>query len=170
MKKENLPLLIGLLIPLLMIIFVMVSVYVPTLLTQPKCNFVYASGGDYYILGSYAVQSGKLIKNEVKYPDKYPERTPIEPKLYICDVVSNTTREISFEEAQRLNLSSAQKSPDGFEISSGSEDYSIFSLFFQRGGYYGDKYIRGHGIAKRLNLHKEDGYWYHNYRFIGWVI
>lgn len=171
MKKENLPLVIGLLIPLLMIVFVMISVYVPALLTQPKYNFVYGAGGDYYVLESYAVQNGTLIKKEVKYPPKHIEPPVIEPKLYVYDVVNNTVKEISFDEAQKLNLSSARMSPDGFEISSGSEDYSIFSLFFSRGDYYGAKYIRGHGISKRLNMFREDRSWsYINFRFIGWVV
>lgn len=173
MKKNNIPLIIGILIPVLMIVFVWVSIYLPTLFTQPKYNFIYASGGDYYQLKSYAVENSKLVKNEVKYPSDYHSPTPmskLEPKLYIYDVEKNISREISFTEAQKLNLSSTNISPDGFEIVSGSHEYSIFSLFFSRGDFYGERYIRGHGLTKRLNLTKGDGYWYYDISFIGWII
>lgn len=137
MKKNNIPLVLGMFIPLLMIIFVAVSIYVPALLTQPKYNFIYATGGDYYQLESYAVKNAKLVKNEIKYPPNYNTAyTPIpqkESKLYIHDVERNISREIFFEEAQKFNLNPASISPDGFEVVSGSHDYSIFSLFFPGG-------------------------------------
>lgn len=173
MKKNNIPLILGMLIPVFMIIFVAVSIYLPALFTQPKYDFLYAAGGDYYLLNSYAVQNSKLIKNEVNYPANYLNSSGLpkaEPKLYVYDMAKNVSREVSFEEAQRLKLNSENISPDGFEVVSGTEDFSIFSIFFSRGDFYGAKYIRGHGISKRLNLHKENDYWYHNIRFIGWLI
>jgi len=171
MKKENIPLLLGLLIPVVLILFVGVSIYVPTLLTQPKYNFIYAAGGDYYLLDSFAVQNNKVIKRDINYPPNYStQRLPVEPRLFLCNVRANTSIEISFEEAQKLRLSSDLTSPDGFQVSSGSDNYSIFSLFTSRASIYGEKYIRGHGISKRLNLRTEDAAWYRNFRFIGWVI
>lgn len=171
MKKENIPLLLGLFIPVVLIFFVGVSIYVPTLLTQPKYNFIYVAGGDYYLLDGFAVQNNKVIKRDINYPPNYStQRPPIEPKLFLCNVRTNTSTEVSFEEAQKLRLSSDPMSPDGFEVSSGSDNYSIFSLLTSRSSIYGEKYIRGHGISKRLNLRTEEAVWYHNFRFMGWVM
>lgn len=175
MKNNNISLIIGISIPILMIVFVGVSIYLPAMLTHPKCSFLYGTGSDYYQLNSYDVQNGKLLKNEVQYPATYnlPNPAPSQgapAKLYVHDVEKNVSQEISLEDAQKLNLSSANISPDGFEFFSGSHDYSIFSLFFSRDDYYGAKYIRGHGISKRLNLQKESEYWYHDVHFLGWII
>ncbi len=168
-KNENIPLVIGILIPILMIVFVAVSIYLPTIFVHPKGSFLYAVGGDYYS-NVYSAQNGKLIKNEAKYPPNF-SGVKTEPKLYVYNIEKDAAREISFEEAQKIDLNPSSVSPDGFEITSGSNDYSIFSIFFSRGDHYGSKYVQGRGISKRLNLTNEDNRWYyyHNFHFIGWI-
>ena len=132
MKKENIPLMVGISIPILMIIFVAISIYVPSLFVQPKTDFLYSVGGDYYSKDIYSVQNGKIIVQGISYPEKYKE--PMRnPKLFIYDMVKNESREISLEEAKNLNLNSNNKSPDGFEVVYGRQHYDIFPLFF-----YGD--------------------------------
>ncbi len=114
MDVKKIPLILGLSIPILMILFVAGSIYLPGLFVQPKFNFSYTTGDDYYyIVRHYLVQNGRLIKNEVEYPEYYKgNRT--EPGLYIHDVAKNESKEISFSEAQKLTLNSNSKSPDGF--------------------------------------------------------
>ena len=85
--KKNIPLILGLSIPILMILFVAGSIYLPGLFVQPKFNFLYAMGDDYYYGRHYSVQNGRLIKNEVEYPEYVGNRT--ESSLYIYDVVKN---------------------------------------------------------------------------------
>jgi hypothetical protein len=46
--KKNLPLTIGLSIPVLMIVFIAASIYLPRLsATQPQFSFLYTSGNNY---------------------------------------------------------------------------------------------------------------------------
>lgn len=170
MKKENIPLMVGISIPILMIIFVAISIYLPSLFVQPKTDFLYSTGGDYYSQDIYSVQNGKLIVQEISYPKEYyrPKRNP---RLFIHDVVKNESREISLEEAKKLNLNSNNKSPDGFEVVYGRNHHDIFPLFFYGDTDYNTRYIQKGGRSKRLNL-QTDGERYYSYyfKFIGWII
>ena len=89
----------------------------------------------------------------------------------VHDIGKNISREVTFEEAQKLKLNPAVTSADGFTVTTGESDYSIFSIFFSRGGRYGDRYLSGHGVTKRLALYDDldKRYYYGNFDFIGWI-
>ncbi|MFH1622181.1 MAG: hypothetical protein ABIA97_03575 [Candidatus Omnitrophota bacterium] len=169
--KDNISLIVGLSIPLLMILFVGLSIYLPGLFVKPGYGFLYASGGDYHSIKQYAVKNGKIIEVEVNYPERF-SGAKIEPKLYVYNVSKDNSWEISFEEAEKLNLDDSTKSPDGFEVVSGGYGGDIF---YSRGGYY-KKYIKGHNFSKELNLKtsstgSDSSYWsdYRSFKFIGWI-
>jgi len=175
-NKKNIPLIIGLSIPVLMIIFVSLSIYLPPLFIKPKFNFLYSSGFDYYSRYRYTVENGKVIAKEIKYPeDKYAShisRCP-EPQIYIYDIQKNEGKAISLEEGQKLNLSPNAKSPDGFEVvTRGYGDFSYFPFIFSRSE--GPRaYIKGNNLSKNLNatVKADCSYYpYDNVKFIGWVI
>lgn len=167
--EKNISLIIGIAIPILMIVFVAASIYLPGLFSPPpKFNFLYVTGDDYYQGHEYAVENGKLIKREVKYPEHY---TPRVARLFLHDVTKNESKEISFEDAQKLSLDSNTKSPDGFEVVFGTRDYGIFSLF-AGGGDYDTIYLKGHNTSKKLNLSSGGAgryYYYYGFRFLGWI-
>ena len=170
--KKNIPLIISLSIPALMIIFVGLGIYLPGLFVRPKTDFVYASGGDYYSVRKYTLKGNKIIEVEVNYPQNYRHTSADEVKLFIHDVTKNKSKEISFAEVQKFTLDRNHKSPDGFEIVSGT---SGGSMFYYRSGYYREKYIKGRGFSKRLNIRTPpasgDYYSYGNrFNFICWVI
>lgn len=134
-----------------MILFIACSIYLPGIFIKPKFNFLYAKGNYYYCSSQYSVQNGKLVKNEFEQPSN-------EIKFFIYDVVKDESREISFEEAQKLNLDSNIESPDGFKVVSGTS--------------YNSQYLKGRNVTKKLNIQfsKEDNY--HNYDdfcFLGWI-
>ena len=178
MIKKNITLILGLSIPILMILFVAVSIYLPRFFApQPKIDFLYTDGGDYYYGGApqYVVQNGKLVKNEVKIPDKgkypYPPQPYVEPKLFVHNTAKNNNGEISFAEAQKLNLDSSVVSPDGFEVVYGSRGGGIFPFFFDSGTDYDAQYLKGHHVSKKLNV-QSGGQRYgspYNFRFLGWI-
>ena len=66
--KKNIPLVVGLAIPVLMILFVAGSIYIPRLFApEPKFNFVYSSGEDYYygsLNNYYSVKNGKIVEKK----------------------------------------------------------------------------------------------------------
>ena len=172
--KKNITLVLGISIPILMILFVAGSIYLPGLFIKPHFNFLYASGDDsyyYYNNGyQYSVQDDKLIKNEIKQPENQNYTPPrVEPKLYLYDITKNEAKEISFADAQNLNLDSNTKSPDDFEVVYGSRDEGFFPFFWGAGTDYNSRYLKGHNVSKKINLQLNGGSYYNNFRFIGWI-
>jgi len=88
-------------------------------------------------------------------------------RLYYHDIVKNESREISFEDAQKLRLSGNVRSSDGYEIVPGSGS----SPMPFGGGYqdFSQRYITGHNTSKKLNLALPAEQTY-NFKFIGWVV
>ena len=178
MDKKSIPLITALAIPFLMIVLIAALIYLPGLNKKPQYNFVYASGDESYSYGynwrAYTVEGGRLTKQPLPQPNqsmpvpdpKYPVPQPIEPKLYFYDVQKNQAREISFEQAQSLNLDPANVSPDGYEVVQGNGNGGG-GFIFGGSGDYQHYFLRGHNRSKQLNL-KQVGSYY-NFRFLGWV-
>jgi hypothetical protein len=168
--KKNTTMIVGISIPILMILFVAGSIYLPELFVQPKFNFLYVIGDDYYYYNQYqySVQNGKLVGSEIQRPENQIYQPPREVKLYIYDVAKNESKEISFEEAKNLNLDSNTKSPDGFEVVYGSRGEGFFPFFFWSERDDNTRYLKGHNVSKKLNL-QLSGPYYTNFRFIGWI-
>ena len=59
-KKNNVPLIVALSIPVLMIALIAVSIYLPAMFVKPTTNFIY-SMGDYCSQNKYSVKIGKVI-------------------------------------------------------------------------------------------------------------
>ena len=140
-KKKNIPLIVALSIPVLMIVLIAVSIYLPGLMIKPpKVNFVYSIGGDYCYQNRYSVQNGKIVEIEIKKPENNNLcRNYLDARLFYYDVQHNSPREISFAEAAGITLDNSLKSADGFEIVSGNDSFDIF--FFSGNSYY-HKYLK----------------------------
>lgn len=158
--KKNIPLILGLSIPVLMILFVAGSIYLPGLFAQPEFDFLYATGDDYRYNRYYSVQNGNLIRHEVTYPAR------AEPRLYLHDISKNESKEISFSEAQELTLNPDLKSPDGFEIDCGRRTQDIFFIFAYSRRDCSTRFIMGHNTSRKLNVQLSGT----RFQFLGWVI
>jgi hypothetical protein len=173
MIKKNIALVIGILIPILMILFVAGSIYLPGLFIKPKFNFLYVSGDDssyYNNRYQYSIQNNKLIENKTEQPQNQNYKSPqFESKLYLYDVVKNESKEISFAETQNLDLDSNVKSPDDFEIVYGSRGSGFFLFFYSGETDHDTRYLKGHNVSKKLNLQLNANSYYNNFRFIGWI-
>lgn len=160
--KEKLPLIIGIGLPILLILFVTVSVYVPSLLVKPKYDFIYSTGQTYdYNLN---VVNGKITQSP-RYTQPYSGgyKTQVEPTYFIYDVNADKKRPISYTQTQAYNLDSSDKSPDGFSVSrNDSGSYSFFPFFYGGGNDYGI-YLKGKGLNRKIT---DDTY---NFKFLGWV-
>lgn len=174
--KKNISLIVGVSIPILMILFVAGSIYLPGFFVKPpRFNFLYASGDEYpYGAHQYVVQGGTVIKNENNKPqnqNQYPREVPQAPseKLLIHDVIKNESKEVSFEEAQSLSLDSNAVSPDGFEVVYGSNGGGMLPFFYS-GSDYNSRYLKGHGVSRKLNTVMAGGSrYYNNFNFLGWI-
>ena len=168
--KKDISLIIGIAIPILMIVLVAASIYLPSLFSPPpRFNFLYVTDDGYYQGQQYVVERGTLVKQGVIYPERY---TPRAARLFVHDVVKNESKEISFEDAQRLHLDPSGKSPDGFEVVYGSREDGIFPLFFFTSTDYNTIYMKGHNASRKLDLPSKtaEGYYYNSrFRFLGWI-
>lgn len=180
--KKNLPLIIGLAIPLLMIAFVAISIYVPSMLARPAYSFIYSVKDTYDAYGeNYYIENGVIVKKTVPYPTStpaymYPEKRYPESKAYLYqyDVKNNSAKEISFDEAKKLRLVSSKISPDGYTLDQGSYNNGVFEIFGGNAGGSPDWYLRKGAVNKKVNLQfplEGDRYYYYNnnFRFLGWI-
>ncbi len=166
--KKNLPLIVGITIPLLLILFVAGSIYLPGLFTKPNYNFLYVSGANYG--PAYFVTNGQLNENittsTLNIERNYP--TGSQPQLFLYDVSKGQSEEISFADAQKLSLNTNPQSPDGFEIVSGNDGGGFFPFAYSPSDGYNTKYLEGHDVSKKLNI-PDQGNYYYNFTFLGWV-
>ncbi|MES2201698.1 MAG: hypothetical protein V4498_05555 [candidate division FCPU426 bacterium] len=168
--KKNITLIVGISIPILMILFVAASIYLPGFFIHPKYNFLYATGYDIASCSPclYSVENHKLVRNTIN-PSKGKSRPDQgDWRLHICDVAKNESKEISFEEARKLDLDPRQRSPDGFEVTYGSRSDGFPPFFFESTWDYNNPYLKGHNLNKRLNLQVSPSYRV-NFRVIGWI-
>ena len=109
--KKNKILILGLSIPVLMIILVVASIYIPTFFVKPKYNFIYAFSNSYFG-PEYKVKNSKLTKvdnSNSGYEISDSRQTPDYPTLCYYDVKKDENTEISFEEAAKKAGTSIKK-------------------------------------------------------------
>ena len=164
--KEKLPLIVALSLPLFLVAFILVSVYLPRLFVRPTEDFVFVLG-DYLAGQEYQVDAGHLTYTPIMDPnDKQKHRSV---QMYLFSTASNTSQAITLEEAQQYSLDTSHKSTDGFEIICGSQSSSFF-IFFDSYEDCSEKYISGKGASLKLNIPGQSSYDYYNrFHFIGWV-
>lgn len=156
--KEKLPLIVGIGLPLLLIFYVGITAYLPSLFVKPKYNFIYATDTSDYNL---SIVDGKVVM-EQRY---FNVNRPRQPTLWLYDVARDKSTQISLEKAQTYTLDPSNKSPDGFTVGRGETGgYSVFPFFF--GGYDRGTYLMGKGLNRRIS-ERED---YYNFKFLGWVV
>ncbi|MBU0467621.1 MAG: hypothetical protein KKD07_06060 [Candidatus Omnitrophica bacterium] len=161
-NKRNVPLIVALSIPVLMIVLTVISIYVPTLFIKPKIDFIYSTGANYCYKNRYTVEKGKIIENGIKINEKDNCQEPPDSRLYYYDVEKQISLELPYEKAQKYTLDTNNKSSDGFEIVSGSSS----DMFFYDGSSYYKKFLKKSAFSRRLNMKVEN---YYDYKFLGWV-
>lgn len=161
--KKYFPLIIGLGLPILLIIFTAASIYLPKFFINPKFDFIYSNNQSYN--NKYYVLDSHIQINPNYREDYYPKN---KPQLFYYDIKNDKSRALTYEEASLFNLDQNSKSPDGFEIVYGSESGSLFPIFFYTNRDYSTRYISGHNFSKKLNLIQQSDYY--DFQFLGWII
>lgn len=171
--KKNLPLLVGIALPLVFIGLIALFVFLPTTYIKPAHDFVYASVDgyyDYYYVNTYNVENGQiaLASSTAPVPNpSYVQRIQM-PDLFVYNVKDNSSHKITFEEAKKYTLDPGPTSPDGYNI---QYDYSHDGIF----EVFGSNNNSGYFIAKdkgqkRLTGLVSDRYWGQgNFKLIGWI-
>ncbi len=187
--KKNFTLFLAFLLPIILIIFVAIVTYFPSISIKTKYNFIYTSctdGRNYYpyncnnyMQKRYSVTDDKLFINDVDlttdsdkngipdYGEKYSDR------IFLHDTEKNESREISIKEAQAMILNNLLTSPDGVTVSSSYDRRSAgFPFPFDSGhSSYGYYIVKGKSKTKLNLINNTDQYYYQdNFKFIGWVL
>ena len=168
MKKENITLIIGLAIPVVMVLFIAGAIYLPSLFINvdpPKYSFMYMtnSNRDGY---NYQVKENRISRTEKKKKNNYYNSNQYPVRFFVHNIKSHKNKELSFEEAKAIELNPHVESPDGFQIEQGRRSYGFFP-FYSRSNYY-TRYITKEGYAEKLKLHSNKRNYY-NFRFLGWL-
>lgn len=187
MKTNNLPLIVGISLPLVFIVIISIVVFLPSFFVKPQHDFIYTDSDPYQNYGyygydqgyknTYGVENGKIILEPV--PVKIDPSLKKEfivykgemPTLYRYDVKTNTSHEISLKEAQSLSLDPGPSSPDGYTVSFENRNDGIFEIFGSNNSTSG-LFISKGNAKKRLDglVYNNQYYWYQgNFKLIGWI-
>lgn len=182
-KKPNVPLIVGIGVPVLMMLFVAAAIYLPGLFKKPQFDFVYSSGQTSWSSPILEVKDQKLTykcaDSQNYYSSNDTASTEIAakcaeeflPKLYRHSIKENKSIEISYADAQKLILDSSADSPDGYKVEQG--DYSsgdMFSGMFggSESSDYSSWFLKGHNTKTKLNLIIDTNSPY-DLKFVGWI-
>lgn len=186
MNKSNIffnPLFLIVGVPLLLIVFIVTLIYIPSWLSSPQYNFVYVSSNSLYggAIDNFFVQDGKIrayinpseAREKLSQLQKTVREYNVEQKrlqdiiathFFIFDVKKRIASPISFDTASKLRVNPSVASPDGYRITRSRHSDVIFFPFFYGGSRYG-AYILKKGFAT-IELPMRYG----NTKFLGWLI
>jgi hypothetical protein len=182
--KNNFVVLLAFILPILLIIVVALSAYLPSLFLSTKYNFVYTScfdGKNYYsydcnsyLKNLYSVVDDKLVINSSNPIQKLNEEVipTYTDRIFLHDTEKNESREITLNEAKTLTLNNLLTSPDGVTVS-GYYSRSGGEFFLFDGGHssYGYYLMKGRSKTKLNLINSTDQYYYqNNFQFVGWVL
>ena len=174
MKTKNLPLIVGIAMPVVFILIISLVVFTPSLFVKPQHNFIYTASDNYPAYGydryknTYKIENNHLTlvpvilnTNETVHGDM--------PTLYMYDVKTDTTHLLSFDEAKKLSLDPGPSSPDGYTVSYKYGNNGIFNLFGSNGNDSGYFISKDKGSKRLKGLTDTRYYGSNNFQIIGWI-
>lgn len=176
------PLYIAIGLPVLFVVGLIGAVYIPQLFTKPaQYDFVYITRNLSEPYGqTYTVEQGKIVKQYLPPPVDYKlsevkdYRSVLLESIYLYDVETDKSRELTLEEAQALTIDQNPKSPDGYIFKSGQNSGGVVTDMFGGNRDYSASYLKNGFYSKRIYLTQEKSsrnyYGYGPGDFIGWVI
>lgn len=175
--KKNLPLIVALILPLLVVGIVLISVSVPAQDLDIEHKVIFAVNnepyGNYQDEYVYIVSDGKVVQFNIAEFNENARRVRLpqeEPRLYIYDFETRELAELSFEEAGQFEIvKTGNISPEGYYLSYSYAGGSagIFDLFVGYSGDYGWKIEKGNVSVFRELPDISGIYW--NAEILGWV-
>ncbi|MDB5204776.1 MAG: hypothetical protein JWP09_804 [Candidatus Taylorbacteria bacterium] len=176
MKTKHLPLIIGISLPVIFIIIISVVVFTPSLYIKPQHNFLYSTDDNNYgysatYKNTYIAENNQLSIHAlpVQLNGNYAYKED-SPTLYLYDVKTNSSHQITFDEAKKYTIDSGPSSQDGYTVKYEYNNDGIFGLFGS--GHDGSGYFieKGNGRRELTGLTSSDRYYYQgNFNLIGWI-
>lgn len=169
MIKKNLPLYIALALPVIIIVAIALAIYIPGRNFSPSHNFLYVTGQGVSYSGEFSVSGGHVQDNLQNPLNGFPPPMKTGPmQFYVYDVVKKQASEVTFAQAQKLQLDIGPTSSDGYEVTNGNSGGGFFFFGANSSDYY-NHYIRGHNRSEQLNLKLSGTPTYDNFQFLGWI-
>jgi hypothetical protein len=171
--SRRLALILAGVLPVVFLVVLGLAVYIPSLLVKPKHDFIYFTGRDYQLAYTYQFQNGQISRlerpqnNERGFelnPSVNPD-TLSTPKLFRHNVSSNSSSQISLAEANQLNLSGGDSSPDGFKFSGNYNNTGPFGIGRSDYAYY----LTGNGVNLKQNITGDTQIFDDSVRLLAWV-
>lgn len=168
--KQKLPIIIGIGLPLILVLWILIFVYIlPSIFVNPGYNFIYVTGYEnkYIRVVNGSVQTDPCPYTETKYKSCSMYLKDI--NFYFYDVKNNENIPLTLNEAKNYKLDSSEKSPDGYvvRLNKGSSGEFYFFPFFWGSGVSRGYYItKDNGLSKQLPFKGT----YYNFKFLGWVL
>ncbi len=163
MKKENIPVLIGISLPVTLVLAFMVYLFLPNIMPGTDYNFIYTVGENRYSPWNEENYKYEVVGNQIVYTG---DQSNPSVELYLYDTEKDTSRLISISEANEFHIYPGPSSPDGFTA---QYEFRRNDFFF----FYGSSGDSGYYIRKKNRSKKLTGlHWnYHNsyFRLIGWI-
>lgn len=178
MNTKNLPIILGILLPVVFIVIMFFVVSAPFNKVNPEHNFIYIFDNSdpyyYQYKNTYELSNGKVISKTLDIPkdNAYNSNRTIKdyPTMYIHDVKNDTSREITLSDAQKYELISGPSSPDGYTVGYVYGSFNLFDEILLGGGSRNNGYYITKGnLQKKLNMASPYTYYTGNFRIIGWV-
>jgi hypothetical protein len=149
-------------VPIAIAVIAAVVIYAPRLMANPEYGFAYSYCRNYYCKDSYSIDNNGTIKHNINTHPYTTSQDTAELRYY--DPSTDSTKPITFQEASRLNLDTASKSPDGYELV--RDDSSSGFLFSYN--YSNDWYLENGLKKKKISLTTAE-YYSRDVTFLGWV-
>lgn len=149
--------LIAIALPAVAMICIMLWMRLPMLGVQPKHDFVYVKGPL-----TYRVEGVKIVKSQ----SRSGRQAESYPQLYVYDVSTHASREISFEDAEKLTLS--RVASDKFFVRSGKKTEGFIPFFNKTETDYTKRYLEKDNTVISLKL-ELTGNSNSNFSLIGWI-
>ncbi len=190
--KENLVLVLGVSLPILLIIFFAIATAIPKhLVDDPKYDFLFVS--NYYNNGSNSRLQFDVIDGKLKITHYRPKKNRLLsiPKLYRYNVQDGSVQEISvnlptsyasendddkgkefiIDELKNLKLNTKSIAPDGYKFEA-SYRYNrglLGGMFFYGGSRSGVAISKN---ARVVKVNRQMGGYYNSHytKFLGWVV
>ena len=179
LKKENIPLAVGLALPVLLVLVLAAVIYVPRLYVKPQYDFVYAVGDypQYFndidkTVTTYRIVDEQVRKEVVPYAqlgDQNWPRLNVGPQFYRYDVTEEKSVPLNESELMQIRLNPSQKSPDGFELNYGRGDENVFEAVFG-GRDYSERVLEKGSVGVAVNIEGDNNNYDYRFHLIGWTI
>ena len=180
MKTKHLPLIIGISLPIIFIIIVSIIIFTPSLSIKPQHNFIYTVYDNYgynqKYINIYTISKEQQIivetnpLPELPIPKDVIYKKDLAP-LYLYDVKTDTSHQITLEEAQKYIIDPGPSSIDGYTVKYEYNNDGIFEIFGPNGNSNGYFMEKGNARKELTGLANTDRYSYYpgNFKFIGWI-